>query len=65
MEAGRAPHDLRHHFAEAPGAPPGGMQEHDDYVVPDAAAAAPGLKILEAAYRWKRARQEQEGEQVA
>lgn len=46
------------------GSPAGGMEEYYDYVFPDEAAAAPGLKILEAAYRWKRARQEQEGEQV-
>jgi crooked neck len=31
-----------------------GMEEYYDYVFPDEAAAAPNLKLLEAAYRWKR-----------
>ena len=40
------------------------MEEYYDYIFPDEAAAAPNLKILEAAYRWKRQRleaEEQEG----
>ena len=36
------------------GSRPGGMEEFYDYIFPDEAAAAPNLKILEAAYRWKR-----------
>ena len=36
------------------GSMPGGMEEYYDYIMPDEAAAAPNLKILEAAYRWKR-----------
>lgn len=36
------------------GSRPGGMEEYYDYVFPDEAAAAPNLKILEAAYKWKR-----------
>lgn len=33
-----------------------GMEEYYDYVFPDEAGAAPHLKLLEAAYRWKRQR---------
>ena len=32
----------------------GGMEEYYDYIFPDEAAAGPNLKILEAAYRWKK-----------
>lgn len=32
----------------------GGLEEYYDYIFPDEAAAAPNLKILEAAYRWKK-----------
>ncbi len=31
-----------------------GMEEYYDYIFPDEAAAAPNLKILEAAYKWKK-----------
>ena len=31
-----------------------GMEEYFDYIFPDEAAAAPNLKLLEAAQRWKR-----------
>eukprot|EP00201_Polytomella_parva_P007276 CAMPEP_0175074526 /NCGR_PEP_ID=MMETSP0052_2-20121109/21371_1 /TAXON_ID=51329 ORGANISM="Polytomella parva, Strain SAG 63-3" /NCGR_SAMPLE_ID=MMETSP0052_2 /ASSEMBLY_ACC=CAM_ASM_000194 /LENGTH=865 /DNA_ID=CAMNT_0016342865 /DNA_START=39 /DNA_END=2639 /DNA_ORIENTATION=+ len=37
-----------------------GMEEYYDYIFPEESAAAPGLKLLEAAYRWKRKRQEDE-----
>uniref|UniRef100_A0A1D1ZQ99 Crooked neck-like protein 1 n=1 Tax=Auxenochlorella protothecoides TaxID=3075 RepID=A0A1D1ZQ99_AUXPR len=40
------------------GTPAGGTEEYYDYIFPDEAAAAPNLKILEAAYKWKRARME-------
>lgn len=30
------------------------MEEYYDYVFPEEAGAAPNLKLLEAAYRWKR-----------
>lgn len=32
-----------------------GMEEYLDYIFPDEAAAAPNLKLLEAAQRWKAA----------
>jgi crooked neck len=31
------------------------MEEYYDYIFPEEGAAAPNLKILEAAYRWKQA----------
>lgn len=31
-----------------------GMEEYFDYIFPDEAGAAPNLKLLEAAQRWKR-----------
>lgn len=31
-----------------------GQEEYYDYIFPEEAGAAPGLKLLEAAYRWKR-----------
>ncbi|KAG2447486.1 hypothetical protein HYH02_007413 [Chlamydomonas schloesseri] len=34
-----------------------GQEEYYDYIFPEEGAAAPGLKLLEAAYRWKRQRQ--------
>jgi len=34
---------------------PAGMEEYYDYIFPEEGAAAPNLKILEAAYRWKQA----------
>ena len=36
----------------------GGMEEYYDYVFADEGGAAPSLKLLEAAQRWKRAREE-------
>lgn len=36
------------------GTPLGGMEEYYDYVFPEEAGAAPNLKLLEAAMRWKR-----------
>lgn len=36
------------------GSKPGGFEEYYDYVFPEEQAAAPNLKILEAAYKWKR-----------
>ena len=33
-----------------------GMEEYYDYIFPDEAGAAPNLKLLEAAQRWKRAK---------
>ncbi|EFJ49177.1 hypothetical protein VOLCADRAFT_59517, partial [Volvox carteri f. nagariensis] len=33
-----------------------GQEEYYDYIFPEEGAAAPGLKLLEAAYRWKRQR---------
>lgn len=30
------------------------FEEYFDYIFPDEAGAAPNLKILEAAYKWKR-----------
>ena len=38
----------------------GGMEEYYDYVFPDEKAAAPNLKILEAAHRWKKQKLEAE-----
>lgn len=32
------------------------QEEYYDYVFPDEGGAAPGLKLLEAAYKWKRMR---------
>jgi len=40
----------------------GGMEEYYDYVFPDERAAAPNLKILEAAHRWKKQKLEAQGE---
>lgn len=37
----------------------GGMEEYYDYIFPDEQAAAPNLKILEAAYRWKKQKMEE------
>ena len=50
-----------------------GMEEYYDYIFPDEAGAQPHLKLLEAAYRWKKQRTEEsekppgglEGEGVA
>lgn len=39
----------------------GGMEEYYDYIFPEESAAAPNLKILEAAYRWKRQRTDDDG----
>lgn len=36
-----------------------GFEEYYDYVFPDEAGAAPNLKLLEAAQRWKRLQAEQ------
>ncbi|PRW59332.1 Crooked neck 1 [Chlorella sorokiniana] len=36
------------------GSQPGGMEEYYDYIFPDEAAAAPNLKLLEMAHKWKR-----------
>jgi len=36
----------------------GGMEEYYDYIFPDEQAAAPNLKILEAAYKWKKQKME-------
>eukprot|EP00850_Spirogloea_muscicola_P009940 SM000057S18370 [mRNA] locus=s57:260193:264737:+ [translate_table: standard] len=41
---------------------PAGYEEYYDYIFPDEAGGAPNLKILEAAYRWKRQKQEQDQE---
>lgn len=38
-----------------------GMEEYFDYIFPDEAAAAPNLKLLEAAQRWKRQKVMQNG----
>lgn len=38
-----------------------GMEEYFDYIFPDEAAAAPNLKLLEAAQRWKRQKLMQTG----
>jgi len=35
-----------------------GHEEYYDYLFPEEAGAAPNLKLLEAAYRWKKARTE-------
>lgn len=35
-----------------------GMEEYYDYIFPEEEDAAPKLKILEAAYRWKRQKQD-------
>ena len=35
-----------------------GMEEYYDYVFPEEASAAPNLKLLEAAHKWKRQRVE-------
>lgn len=40
------------------GSQPGGMEEYYDYIFPDETAGAPNLKILEAAYRWKKQKTE-------
>ncbi len=37
-----------------------GMEEYYDYIFPEEEESAPKLKILEAAYRWKRQKQDQE-----
>ncbi|KAK9915014.1 hypothetical protein WJX75_003619 [Coccomyxa subellipsoidea] len=39
-----------------------GMEEYFDYIFPDEAAAAPNLKLLEAAQRWKRQKVMQNGD---
>lgn len=36
----------------------GGMEEYYDYIFPDEASAAPNMKILEAAYKWKKQKME-------
>jgi crooked neck len=33
---------------------PAGFEEYIDYIFPDEVAMAPNLKILEAAYKWKK-----------
>ena len=33
---------------------PAGQEEYYDYIFPEEQGAAPNLKILEAAYKWKR-----------
>lgn len=33
---------------------PAGFEEYTDYIFPDETGMAPNLKILEAAYKWKR-----------
>ncbi len=38
------------------------MEEYWDYMFPDESGAAPHLKLLELAYRHKRQKQAQEGE---
>jgi len=38
----------------------GGMEEYYDYIFPDEETAAPNLKILEAAYKWKKQKLAQE-----
>ena len=38
-----------------------GMEEYFDYIFPDEAGAAPNLKLLEAAQRWKRQKLAGEG----
>jgi crooked neck len=40
------------------GSRPGGVEEYYDYIFPDQQAAAPNLKLLEAAHKWKKARLE-------
>jgi len=42
---------------------PAGMEEYYDYIFPDEDAAAPNLKILEAAYKWKRQKLQAEGDE--
>jgi crooked neck len=42
---------------------PQGMEEYYDYIFPDEAGGRPNLKILEAAYRWKK--QKLEGGEAA
>ncbi len=37
---------------------PAGVEEYYDYIFPEEGGAAPSLKILEAAYRWKQAKAE-------
>ena len=39
------------------GSQAGGMEEYYDYIFEDETSAAPNLKILEAAYRWKKQKQ--------
>lgn len=39
-----------------------GMEEYFDYIFPEEQAAVPSLKILEAAYKWKRQKQEHSAE---
>ncbi len=41
-----------------------GMEEYFDYIFPDEAAAAPNLKLLEAAQRWKRQKVMQNGDET-
>lgn len=43
------------------GRPGLGMEEYYDYVFPEEAGAAPNLKLLEAAMRWKRQKMTQGG----
>ncbi|KAL4860107.1 Crooked neck-like protein 1 [Chlorella vulgaris] len=40
------------------GSSTGGMEEYYDYIFPDEAAAAPNLKLLEMAHKWKRQKME-------
>ena len=39
-----------------------GYEEYYDYIFPDETGAAPNLKILEAAYRWKRQKMDTENQ---
>lgn len=42
---------------------PAGFEEYYDYIFPDEAGMAPNLKILEAAYKWKKQKAEEEDEE--
>lgn len=44
---------------------PAGMEEYYDYIFPDEAGAQPHLKLLEAAYRWKKQRAAPAGTEAA
>jgi hypothetical protein len=49
-----AAHACCHLTTPPPSPPQVGQEEYYDFIFPEEAGAAPNLKLLEAAYRWKK-----------